>query len=266
MNANTVSTAQGDSPLHELLADMLVDILSTMVSMFEEGVSEYTLISMLKKPPYAVFDEEALRDPLVLFKTHFILFNALYQLRSKWLKNGVGKLDIHTLNIRVDSGVDVDVGAAAPKQELTPEPTLAPEDELAITESAHKIGPHDALASYYLDWNNFEQTDEESVEALLTSFWSTMGKAQYASFNDGDIEAAHRILGLTWIRSDLHRDTLRDSSPSKSEEHSVYSLKEIKKHYRKKLQQLHPDKGGSREQAQQVISAYQLLVRFYSFK
>lgn len=255
MNANTVSTAQGNSPLHELLADMLVDILSTMVSMFEEGVSEYALISMLKKPPYAVFDEEALRDPLVLFKTHFILFNALYQLRSIWLKNGVGKLDIHTLNIRLDSDADVDVGAAAPKQELAPEPTLASEDESATTINAHKVGPHDALASYYLDWNNFEQTDEESVEALLASFWTTMGKAQYASFNDGDIEAAHRILGLTWPCAALPR-----------KEHDAYSLKEIKKHYRKKLQQLHPDKGGSREQAQQVISAYQLLVRFYSFK
>ncbi|WP_235207715.1 MULTISPECIES: DNA-J related domain-containing protein [unclassified Alteromonas] len=251
MNANTVSTAQGDSPLHELLADMLVDILSTMESMFEEGVSEYALISMLKKPPYAVFDEEALRDPLVLFKTHFILFNALYQLRSIWLKNGVGKLDIHTLNIRLDS----DAGVAAPKQELAPEPTLASEDESATTINAHKVGPHDALASYYLDWNNFEQTDEESVEALLASFWTTMGKAQYASFNDGDIEAAHRILGLTWPCAALPR-----------KEHDAYSLKEIKKHYRKKLQQLHPDKGGSREQAQQVISAYQLLVRFYSFK
>lgn len=259
MNTNTVSTAQGDSPLHELLADMLVDILSTMVSMFEEGVSEYTLISMLKKPPYAVFDEEALRDPLMLFKTHFILFNALYQLRSKWLRGGVGELDIHTLNIRLDSFAGRGAGAAEPKQEmaqkLAPEPTLAPEDELAITESAHKIGPHDALASYYLDWNNFEQTDEESVEALLASFWTTMGMAQYASFNDGDIEAAHRILGLTWPCAALPL-----------EEHDAYSLKEIKKHYRKKLQQLHPDKGGSREQAQQVISAYQLLVRFYSFK
>ena len=264
MNANTVSKGQDTSPLHEHLADMLVDVLSTMTTLFEEGVTEYTLISVLKKPPYAVFDEEALRDPLMLFKTHFILFNALYQLRSKWLKDGVGKLDIHTLNIRLDSAAVA--GSAESKQELTPEPTLASEEESATTENAHNLGPHDALASYYLDWNNFEQTDEEDVEALLASFWSTMGKAQYASFNDGDIEAAHRILELTWIRSDLHRDTLRDSSLSKSEEHSVYSLKEIKKHYRKKLQQLHPDKGGSREQAQQVISAYQLLVRFYSFK
>jgi len=257
LNANTVSRAQGDSPLHELLADMLVDILSTMVSMFEEGVSEYTLISMLKKPPYTVFDEEALRDPLMLFKTHFILFNALYQLRSIWLKDGVGKLDIYTLNIRIDlfAGADVDAGATVPKQVLAPGAALAPENELAITEHAHKVGSHDALASYYLDWNNFEQTDQESVEALLTSFWSTMGNAQYASFNDGDIEAAHRILGLTWPCAALPR-----------EEHNAYSLKEIKKHYRKKLQQLHPDKGGSREQAQQVISAYQLLVRFYSFK
>jgi hypothetical protein len=255
LNANTVSKAQGDSPLHELLADMLVDILSTMVSMFEEGVSEYTLISMLKKPPYAVFDEEALRDPLMLFKTHFILFNALYQLRVKWLSDGVGELDIHTLNIRLVSFTGVGAGSAAPKQELAPEPATAPEDESATTEHAHKVGSHDALASYYLDWNNFEQTDQESVEALLTSFWSTMGKAQYASFNDGDIEAAHRILGLTWPCAALPR-----------EEHNAYSLKEIKKHYRKKLQQLHPDKGGSREQAQQVISAYQLLVRFYSFK
>lgn len=270
LNANTLSRAQGDSPLHELLADMLVDILSTMVSMFEEGVSEYTLISMLKKPPYAVFDEEALRDPLMLFKTHFILFNALYQLRVKWLSDGVGELDIHTLNIRLVSFTGVGAGSAAPKQELaqklTPEPATAPEDEPATTENGYKVGPHDTLASYYLDWCNFEQTNEEDVEALLTQFWSKMGSARYASFSEDDINDAHRLIGLTRTRSNLHRDRLNDGATPKSEEYNCYSLKEIKKHYRKKLQQLHPDKGGNREQAQQVISAYQLLVQFYSFK
>ena len=248
-----LNRAQDDSPLHVLLADMLVDVLSTMVSMFEEGVSEYTLISMLKKPPYSVFDEEALRDPLMLFKTHFILFNALYQLRLKWLSDGVGELDIHTLNVRLIS--------------CDGESANAPES--STTATGKTLGPHHSMASYYLDWRNFEQTDEECVDALLTSFWSKMGNAQYVSFDDVDIEEAHLVLGLTWAYGTgdtVVNDTLSDGAALNRKSNDAYTLKVVKKHYRKKLQQLHPDKGGNREQAQQVISAYQLLVRFYSFK
>ena len=91
------------SQVHEVLADLLVDILSTMTDLFRQGVSEYQLISKLKNPPYSVFDDEALRDPLVLFKTHFVLFHALYCLRNQWRMSGIGELDIHALNIQLSA-------------------------------------------------------------------------------------------------------------------------------------------------------------------
>ena len=65
-------------------ADLLFDVLSTQKALFREGLSEYALIELLKKVPYQFFDEDALRDPLVLFKTHFVLFHVLYKLKHYW--------------------------------------------------------------------------------------------------------------------------------------------------------------------------------------
>ena len=35
---------------------------------------------------YEFFDKEALRDPLALFQTRFLLFHCLYKLRERWRK------------------------------------------------------------------------------------------------------------------------------------------------------------------------------------
>ena len=78
------------SEAYMLQAELLVDILSTQKSLFESGVSEYALIELLKKAPYYFFDEDALREPLMLFKTHFILFHALYQLKMNWIQGNEG--------------------------------------------------------------------------------------------------------------------------------------------------------------------------------
>ena len=65
-------------------------------------------------------------------------------------------------------------------------------------------------------------------------------------FNEADIEQAHIRLGLS------------------QNEH--VSLSVLKRVYKKALQVVHPDKGGTQKEAQEVIHAYQLLLGFYSFK
>ena len=42
--------------------EVLLDILSTKKAEFEEGMTEYALISQLKSPPYQLFNDNALRD------------------------------------------------------------------------------------------------------------------------------------------------------------------------------------------------------------
>ena len=218
----------GTNEAHELQAELLVDILSTQKSQFINGITEYALIELLKKPPYQLFDEDALRDPLMLFKMHFILFHALYQLRQYWIEQNEGVLEIHALGIK-----------------------LNPLNERHLTQSNDGLGVTtlenpDPLAAYYLNWENFEEADRDTVDNLLNAFWGKMLKGDTVTYTQGDIEKAHALLGLSL--------------------NEPITLLQLKRVYKRSLQSAHPDKGGTQQDAQAVINAYQTLSRYYSFK
>ena len=171
----------------------------------------------------------------MLFKTHFIVFHALYQLKHSWIEQGEGVLDIHTLDIKLNQE-----SAHSDKNSAHSDNDKESQDKVgAITEA-------DALAEYYLDWGNFEKADRESVDALLNAFWQRMASGNAHTFDQEDIADAHALLGLP------------------QDEH--VSLSVLKRVYKKALQLVHPDKGGTQQEAQDVIHAYQLLLGYYSLK
>ena len=230
------------SEAYVLQAELLVDTLSTQKPLFQRGVSEYELIEILKKAPYHFFDDASLREPLMLFKTHFIVFHALYQLKRSWIEQGEGVLDIHTLNIKLNQE-----SAHSDKNSTHSDHNSAHGDN--DKESQDKVGAiteADALAEYYLDWGNFEKADRKSVDALLNAFWHRMASGNAHTFEQEDIADAHALLGLP------------------QDEH--VSLSVLKRVYKKALQLVHPDKGGTQQEAQDVIHAYQLLLGYYSLK
>ena len=225
------------SEVYVLQAELLVDTLSTQKPLFQRGVSEYELIEILKKAPYHFFDDASLREPLMLFKTHFIVFHALYQLKRRWIEQGEGVLDIHTLNIKLN------------QESAHSDKNSTHGDNYKDKESQDKVGAiteADALAEYYLDWGNFEKADRKSVDALLNAFWHRMASGNAHTFEQEDIADAHALLGLP------------------QDEH--VSLSVLKRVYKKALQLVHPDKGGMQQEAQNVIHAYQLLLGYYSLK
>ncbi|HAG30734.1 MAG TPA: molecular chaperone DnaJ [Alteromonas macleodii] len=225
------------SEAYVLQAELLVDTLSTQKPLFQRGVSEYELIEILKKAPYHFFDDASLREPLMLFKTHFIVFHALYQLKRRWIEQGEGVLDIHTLNIKLN------------QESAHSDKNSTHGDNYKDKESQCKVGAiteADALAEYYLDWGNFEKADRKSVDALLNAFWHRMASGNAHTFEQEDIADAHAVLGLP------------------QDEH--VSLSVLKRVYKKALQLVHPDKGGTQQEAQDVIHAYQLLLGYYSLK
>lgn len=225
------------SEAYVLQAELLVDTLSTQKPLFQRGVSEYELIEILKKAPYHFFDDASLREPLMLFKTHFIVFHALYQLKRRWIEQGEGVLDIHTLNIKLN------------QESAHSDKNSTHGDNYKDKESQGKVGAiteADALAEYYLDWGNFEKADRKSVDALLNAFWHRMASGNAHTFEQEDIADAHVVLGLP------------------QDEH--VSLSVLKRVYKKALQLVHPDKGGTQQEAQDVIHAYQLLLGYYSLK
>jgi len=230
------------SEVYVLQAELLVDTLSTQKPLFQRGVSEYELIEILKKAPYQFFDDASLREPLMLFKTHFIVFHALYQLKRRWIEQGEGVLDIHTLNIKLNQE-----SAHSDKNSTHSDHNSAHGDN--DKESQDKVGAiteADTLAEYYLDWGNFEKADRKSVDALLNAFWHRMASGNAHTFEQEDIADAHALLGLP------------------QDEH--VSLSVLKRVYKKALQLVHPDKGGTQQEAQDVIHAYQLLLGYYSLK
>lgn len=232
------------SEAYVLQAELLVDTLSTQKPLFQRGVSEYELIEILKKAPYHFFDDASLREPLMLFKTHFIVFHALYQLKRSWIEQGEGVLDIHTLNIKLNQE-----SAHSDHNSAHSDKNSTHGDNYKDKESQDKVGAiteADALAEYYLDWGNFEKADRKSVDALLNAFWHRMASGNAHTFDQEDIADAHALLGLP------------------QDEH--VSLSVLKRVYKKALQLVHPDKGGTQQEAQDVIHAYQLLLGYYSLK
>ena len=232
------------SEAYVLQAELLVDTLSTQKPLFQRGVSEYELIEILKKAPYQFFDDASLREPLMLFKTHFIVFHALYQLKRRWIEQGEGVLDIHTLNIKLNQE-----SAHSDNNSAHSDKNSTHGDNYKDKESQDKVGAiteADALAEYYLDWGNFEKADRKSVDALLNAFWHRMASGNAHTFEQEDIADAHALLGLP------------------QDEH--VSLSVLKRVYKKALQLVHPDKGGTQQEAQDVIHAYQLLLGYYSLK
>ena len=187
---------------------VLLEALTELKAVFNEGVSEYQLIKQLQQPPWLLFDGVELSEPLAMFRCHFVLFNALYSLSETWRQQGVGELDIHTLNIRLKPATKYSAGVTG----------------------------HDGLKAYYLNWDNFTETNGADVEALLDDFWQRMAGRELPT---GDVAQARLTLEL-------------DSE-------AKLTTAELKKQYRKLLQQHHPDKGGSTAKAQEISQAYRLL-------
>lgn len=124
------------------LAEQVLQVLQAA----PDGLAEYALIQQLKARHSGHLPNLPLTDKLVLFRTHFLLFNALYRLRDTLWQQQSHLLEISPLCIRLQP---YQAGDAA-------------------------LSERDALRDYYLDMGHLRETDERDVERLLTSFWTRM--------------------------------------------------------------------------------------------
>ena len=111
-----------------------------------QGVSEYALIRRLIKKDH-VINDDAIKDNLGLFKTHFLVMNALYQLQHQLLSKQ-RYLFISAQLIQLTAASET-----SKNNSLT-------QDCDARTRS------------YYLDWKNLTDTTGSDVARLLNDFWS----------------------------------------------------------------------------------------------
>jgi hypothetical protein len=110
-----------------------------------EGLSEFDLIRRLQTArDCPEFGAESLRDPLSLFRTHFILFHSLYRLADD-LAAGGETVQVHCLRCRI-----------------------VPAPGTAASRSLQQPNP---VRGYYLDAANLEREDADSVERMMGAFW-----------------------------------------------------------------------------------------------
>lgn len=124
------------------LAEQVLQLLQNA----PDGLAEYPLIQQLKSRHSGHLPNLPLTDKLVLFRTHFLLFNALYRLRDRLWQEQTHLLEISPLCIRLQP---YRAGSSA-------------------------LSERDELRDYYLDMSHLQRTDERDVERLLTSFWTRM--------------------------------------------------------------------------------------------
>lgn len=124
------------------LAEQLLELLQAC----PQGCSEYELTQQLKARHSTHIPNLPLTDRLVLFRTHFLLFNALYRLRDQLWAEQRAHLQISALRTCLQP---YQAGNAS-------------------------LSEHDPLRDYYLDMQQLRDTSASDVEQLMTSFWSRL--------------------------------------------------------------------------------------------
>ncbi|TLX59589.1 molecular chaperone DnaJ [Stutzerimonas nosocomialis] len=159
-----------DLPPELELPDQLLILLREQ----PQGCGEYQLIQQLKSRHSTRIPNLPLTDKLVLFRTHFLVFNALYLLRDRLLAERSAQLSISPLCIQL----------------------------LPYAEGSDEVALQDPLRTYYLDLSNLRDTREEDVEKLLESFWTRMqgGDEKRAALELFELDAAPQPLTLAAIK------------------------------------------------------------------
>jgi hypothetical protein len=200
----------------------LIDVLDVLLEENSEGFSEHQLLTLLQQQPHAFFAADALRNPLLLFQSHFLLFHCLYLLRNRWQKGNHAQLDISVLTIK--------------KSRLNISNTLTPPSVEPFTEQKHSLFNADPMAQYYLDWSHFSTTSSNDVDELLNSFWKKVWSPQ----QEEDIQQALIIMELE----------------------VAIPLPQLKQQYRRLAQRFHPDKGGDSDHFKKICQAFHQLRQY----
>ncbi|WP_273021188.1 DNA-J related domain-containing protein [Rheinheimera sp.] len=99
---------------------------------------------------------------------------------------------------------------------------------------------HDGRRQYYLNWQNFHHMTEQLLDQHLSAFWQHFAAPQSTRLMLSQAEAE------TLLQLPAH-----------------FNLAQLKKAYRTKALQLHPDRGGDAQQFILLRHAYQQLLELF---
>lgn len=183
----------------------LTQPISQILEQAESKMSEYELLKALELNDDDFGEDAPAGSDLALFRQHFLIMNALYSLQPKFLEKGfklyISALDIYLMPLGMN------------------------------TSYALSTDSDQAIRAYYLDWNEFTASNQESVNKLLDSFWERY-------LNHDQYSAALQTLGL---------------EPDASYDN-------VKARYRKLASEHHPDKGGCKAKFNEIREAYEIII------
>ncbi|MCP4596741.1 DNA-J related domain-containing protein [Neptuniibacter sp.] len=190
-----------------LKLERLLQDIHAYIDMNPLGFKEYDLIQHLVtcNPLIGSIAEDG---NLELFKKHFLTMNGLYRLQEKYWKEQGRFLNITSVWIQLEP----------------------PSERNSISNELTDNSSNQKLKEYYLEWDNYYQATEETVEELLTAFWQH-----------------------------FHKLDQRDSALAMLDLSCDATSSEIKQRYKELAALHHPDKGGDVELFIQVRAAYENL-------
>jgi len=197
-----MSTEAVDSK--QIIPENVYEAVEEYLQRYPSGFKEYDLIEYLNEKN--IFQEKGERKSasLQLFQKHFLLFHILYNISEKMILGKSGYLKISPLLIQ----------------------------KIDYSEAGTELSQFDPLREYYMDLSNMKEATEDTVDKLLSAFWT-----QYLR-NDKRQEALS-TLGLI----------------------DPVDEQQIRSTYRRLMSTHHPDKGGDNEKVQVINKAYAILVK-----
>ncbi|AHF02368.1 hypothetical protein THIAE_08835 [Thiomicrospira aerophila AL3] len=200
------------------LDPQLLNDLLTLLLQHPDGIAEHQLLKALAEQGYQAFQPSL--EPLALFQAHFLLFHLLYRQQQAWYQQGHGWLQIDCLKIQ-----------------------FQPQRPHQPTHDTQSTPPQldDPLRRYYLDIEQYRQTQTDDVIELLDSFWRSLARSPDTT----QIQQAKGLLEIT---------------------EETITLEQVNRHYRRLSQIHHPDKGGDSERFRQISQAAETLRKSLGYK
>lgn len=129
--------------MHNPLKRPILEILKTAHS----PLKEYELHKILGGDAFEQFVENC-DDTLILFRKHFLVMNALYELHEELLTQGF-YLQISALEIQL----------------------IKINDSTSKNQALSEDSGFEKLSRYYRNWDHFRNTNDNDVTELLQTFW-----------------------------------------------------------------------------------------------
>ena len=215
----------------------LLPLVKTIVCDSSVSQSEYDILKKLTA--LGVFAQLDGNASTVLFQKHFLLMNALYQLRDECIAQNIGVIYISVLTIQYVPRTEphVTTGLLNDTEQSNSEQSNIEESNCVLADlRIDDKGANEKLRAYYLDMNNLA-TSAADINTMLTDFWRKFAKWQGHVSND--------LLHKSFLELGIE--------PSASFEH-------VQKTYRTLVAKHHPDRGGNAKKFIAIRHAYEMIL------